>query len=307
MPSFKKLLLHIQKGTLGARLSPPIKKYFRDQRKKYWARKTSRRSEFVFPIFPKVRIVLYSDCELSKDIFLKDFEIDEITFMAKYLQKRDVFIDIGSNFGYYSLIASSCVGPLGKVYAIEPTHKTFMRLLRNIELNRFENIIPIKKAISSQNGKLPMNISQDGYDAWNSLTKPDKTGLFVTEEVEAITLDDLTKDLDLSKKISMIKIDVEGWEIELLKGGQKFLSLPNAPVFQVEFNDRALSTAGYSSKILFEEINKLGFELFHYDRKKNQLTKFPYAGERLFINLYAIKPSHLNDLKNCFVLEPQKV
>jgi len=307
MASFKKLLLHIRKGTLGARLSPPIKKYFRDQRKKYWARKISRRSEFVFPIFSKVRIVLYGDCELSKDIFLKDFEIDEIAFMAKYLQKGDVFIDIGSNFGYYSLIASSCVGPSGKVYAIEPTPKTFMRLLRNIELNKFENIIPVKKAISSQNGTLPMNVSNDGHDAWNSLTKPDKAGLFVTEEVETITLDDLTQEMELSTKIRMMKIDVEGWEIELLNGGQKFLSLSNAPVFQVEFNDRALDNAGHSSKILFEEINKLGFELFQYDRKKNQLTKFPYAGERLFINLYAIKPSHFDDLKKYFALSPQKV
>lgn len=303
MAKLKKLLLHIRNGTLGERLAPPIKKYFRNERKKYWAKKTSRHPEFVFPIFPNVRIMLYGDCELSKDIFLKDFELDEITFVSKYLQKEDVFVDIGSNFGYYSLIAARCVGPAGKVFAIEPTSKTFNRLKRNIELNRFTNIVPLQNAISSKNETIPMNVSQDGNDAWNSLTKPDKDGKFVTEEVEAITLDTLIIGNGLSTITKMIKIDVEGWEVELLKGGSEFLASLKAPVFQIEFNDRALSNAGYSSKILFNEITRLGFGLFQYDRKKNCLSKFKYSGEKLFINLYAVKPSQLAGLKKMFEVE----
>lgn len=303
MASLKKLLLHIRNGTLGERISPPIRKFFRDERKKHWARKTSRKPEFEFPIYPDVRIILYRDCELSKHIFLKDFEIDEITFISKYLEKGDVFVDIGSNFGYYSLIAAKCVGPAGKVFAVEPTPKTFKRLIRNIALNGFENITPLQNAISNKNEKMTMNISQDGKDAWNSLTKPDKEGRFVTEIVDAITLDTLVIENNLSSNIKMLKIDVEGWEVELLKGGFSFLSSPDAPVFQIEFNDRALSNAGYSSKNLYDELTRFGFGLFHYDRKKNSLQKFQYADEKLFENLYAVKTSKLDFLKKQFALE----
>lgn len=302
MKRIRNFINHIKNGTLGDRLIPPLKKYIREERKKLWHRKTMRQTEFLFPIYSKTRIFLYSDCELSKAIFLKNFEVDEITFLSKYLKEGDRFLDIGSNFGYYTLIASNLVGTSGKVYAIEPATKTYNRLLRNVELNKAVNVIPIKLAVSEKKGKLPMNVSRDGYDAWNSLTKPDATGEFFVEEVETDTIDGLIENVDDISKIKMMKIDVEGWEVALLKGGENFFNKPNAPIFQIEFNDRALTNAGYSSQFLFDSLLEMGFGLYKYNCKTNSVTEVSYHGGKIFDNYYAIKPLLLDRVRENFTV-----
>src|SRR5882762_3283893 len=62
-----------------------------------------------------------------------DFEPHIVRLVTCILKKGDCFLDLGANIGYFSLIASRCVGPSGKVYAFEPTPKTIDKLKRNIE------------------------------------------------------------------------------------------------------------------------------------------------------------------------------
>ena len=238
---------------------------------------------------PGVKMFLYADCMLSKAIFITGFEQQEIKFLTKILRKGDVFLDIGSNYGYYSLIAAKKVCSRGKVYAIEPVAKTFYRLERNIKLNKIKNILPFRLAFSSSNGMFPMNISQEGYDAWNSLGKPTAGDNYDVEIIETQRLDDFIQANYLMRKIKMVKIDVEGWEYEVLNGGLKFFSEQETLIIQLEFNEAALHGAGSSSKILIEKITSLGYKLYRYDGKKNELISFTYNDEDLDTNLYAIK------------------
>jgi len=284
-----KVFTHIKNGTLIDRLMLIIEPLRRKVQIRRWDRIVSKKHDFVYHMTSGIRMFLYSDCILSQAIFVYKFESQELKFLSLYLEKGDCFFDVGSNFGLYSLIASKKVGKKGRIFAFEPATKTFKRLKRNIKLNRLDNIIPIQAAISSNNGIMPMSISLDGHDAWNSLTTPARGEKFLTEEVKTITLDDFIQENDLHDKIKMIKIDVEGWECEVIKGAVRTLTSESAPILQVEFSEPALEAAGSSSTVLIELLSGLGYKLFKYSGKNNELVEFEYHGEPLDRNLYAIK------------------
>ena len=143
------------------------------------------------------------------------YEADVTNIIRNELKKGDTFVDVGANNGYYSLMASNLVGKRGNVYSFEPAEKSFERLRRNIELNGFGNIYPYMLALGNKRGKAVMyNAIEDGS---NSLSKiPSSTG---TEIVMTNTLDTILK----NNKVLLIKIDVEGHELEVLEGAEKVL------------------------------------------------------------------------------------
>lgn len=139
---------------------------------------------------------------------------EETTKLFKSIVKEgDIVVDIGANIGYYTLMASSLVGPSGKVYAFEPDPINHSLLVKNIELNGFSNIVTEQKAVSDKNGKLKFYLNKDDVGA-HTLYQP-KFSCDVLD-VESIRLDDYFS----SKKIpiNFIKMDIEGAELAALLG-----------------------------------------------------------------------------------------
>ena len=102
------------------------------------------------------------------------------------MRPGDVFVDVGANIGLYTLIAAHIVGASGRVYAFEPGSETYRRLLSNVQLNQMTNVSCHELALSDSTARLDMNMSTDGYDAWNSLAKPIAGSSFSTETIETI-------------------------------------------------------------------------------------------------------------------------
>lgn len=125
-----------------------------------------------------------------------------IIFM-KILNNEDIFIDIGGNIGYYSLLCSNICK---KVHSFEPLSKNFDILEENIKINNIKNIIPSKLAISD----LKTCKMEFAYGCSSVTTK--ETGI----SVDCIGLDDYVKKNEISN-IKLIKIDVEGHELNVLK------------------------------------------------------------------------------------------
>jgi FkbM family methyltransferase len=230
------------------------------------------------------RINLYRDSVLSKIIY-DGFEEEELNFIKKILKKDDVFVDIGANVGLFSLIASQVVGNKGLVIAFEPTLITFNRLLENISLNNLNNIQAINCGLSNESGELNFYISDNGYDAWNSFAPSADNKLQRTIKVNVSTLDKELKDVDKAK-IKLVKIDVEGWEKFVLKGGEIFFN-NYCPIIMVEFTDENTFNAGYSVHEIYDTMVNYGYEW--YTIKNGELIKelkrlyYPYN------NLIAIK------------------
>jgi len=133
-----------------------------------------------------------------------DDETEEMKILKKIIKKGDCVIDIGANIGFYTLFFTNLVGKTGKVIAFEPEPENFSILKKNIETNSLENVTLFQKAVGSRNELIKMKLtSSGGFHHIND------TGDL---EVDCIRLDDYVKNANF------VKMDAEGYEIEILKG-----------------------------------------------------------------------------------------
>jgi FkbM family methyltransferase len=129
----------------------------------------------------------------------------------------DVVIDAGAAFGFYTIMASKRVGQQGKVVAIEPQPNILEMLNRNIKLNNLANIITLNYAVYSQKTRVKL------YSSYSIIQERAAQSLQSYIEVSADTLDNLLRQVDIDE-VNWIKVDVEGAELEVLKGAVGILS-----------------------------------------------------------------------------------
>jgi FkbM family methyltransferase len=231
-----------------------------------------------------LKMNLYKDSVLSKIIY-DGFEQEELNFVKNILKNGDVFIDIGANVGLFSLIASQCVGKEGQVIAFEPAPTTFNRLLENQELNNIKNIDARNIGLSDELGELLFYVSDTGFDAWNSFAPSTNNKLQKQIAVRVTNLDYELQNLDKAK-IKLVKIDVEGWEKYVLKGGEKFFK-NFSPIVMVEFTDENTFNAGYSVHEIYDVMVGYGYEW--YTVKDGKLLKESKKMYYPYNNLIGIK------------------
>ncbi len=168
-----------------------------------------------------------------KTFFLKSYEKDRMSFLLNNSKKSNILIDIGAHIGFYSILTSEY---FKQVYSFEPNFRNYQKLLKNIKQNKLERKIRTfnyglgekqqkLKGISASKGEL---IQTSGF----SISKNNKTG----EDVLIIKGDDSIK---LVNKDITIKIDVEGYEYDVLKGLEATLSNNNCFI-QIEIWDKNL-------------------------------------------------------------------
>jgi FkbM family methyltransferase len=155
-------------------------------------------------------------------------EISEIIYKSSYdgfytHKNGDVVVDAGARIGTFAAKASLAVGEEGKVIAIEPEPRNFARLVKNIEANRFGNVVAIQKMLWSRRQESTLHLS--AYGAAHSVFSHEfynSTGDSV--RVEADTLDNILHELGI-QAVNFIKMDIEGSEAEALKGMQETLAV----------------------------------------------------------------------------------
>ena len=226
-----------------------------------WLENFKSSDSFIFQLEQDVKMFLYLDSVLCKRIY-NGFELDEIQFLKSILKPGDVFIDIGANIGLFSLIASNIVGEDGLVYAYEPTPKIFSRLERNILLNKYKNVKIKNIGLSDKKGTLNLQVSQNGFDAWNTFATAENNKFQESIPVTVSTIDDEFRDIE-KDKIKFIKIDVEGWEKFVLLGGKSFFEV-YSPVVMVEFTETNTFDAGYFVQEIYDIMDDFGYAWFRY-------------------------------------------
>jgi FkbM family methyltransferase len=253
---------------------------------------------FTHRVAPDVRLRLHRDSELCRLIYLTDVELVERAFLNLDLRPGDIFVDVGANIGLFAIIAGRRVGPQGKVVAFEPSSKAFRRLQENVRLNALENVTCLRMALSDESGERPLAQPRIGLDAWNSLAATADAA--EVEWVRTAAWDDLVRGQRLPRDVTMMKIDVEGWETHVLAGAKGLLSGPNAPVLQVEFTDSAAVAAGSSCRQLYATLRELGYSMYVFDAIRRLLTPDPLREHYPYVNLIAAKfPQVVNARLQC--------
>ena len=160
----------------------------------------------------------------------KIYEKNETNFVKDSVNKGDIVIDIGANIGYYTLMFAKLVGDTGKIYAFEPDPKNFSILEKNIQVNGYNNIILEKKAVSNKLGKSTFYVSENS--AGSSMHKPNN----VVDQiyVDLITLDNYFEVNSITP--DFIKIDIEGYELNALKGMESILQSSDKTKIMIEYN-----------------------------------------------------------------------
>ncbi|MEL1252649.1 FkbM family methyltransferase [Flavobacterium sp. DGU38] len=263
-----------------------------------WNKLFKSNNFFEYNLNSKVKINLYKDSVLSRLIY-EGFEKEETDFLEKTLTEGDIFVDIGTNIGLFSLLAAEIVGIDGRVLCFEPAPDTFSRLNENIILNDFKNIHINNIGLSNEPGELTFYVSNNGHDAWNSFAPSSDNKLESSIQVPVSTLDLELKDIDKSK-IKLVKIDVEGWEKFVLNGGKDFF-IEFSPVVMVEFTESNTFNAGYSVHEIYDIMQDLGYVWYTVKNKtlllETKRLHYPYN------NLIAIKESEKIPVKNIIGLK----
>jgi FkbM family methyltransferase len=167
-------------------------------------------------------------------------------------------VDVGAHVGYFSLLAARQVGPTGKVFSFEPDPINFELLERNINLNGYTNITAVNAAVADAVGS--RTLFQTTLDSGRHSTYHHGLPESGSVEVDTWTLDAFieTKDWPV---IDLVKVDVEGAEVDVLNGMAGLCErMPNIRLI-IEFNPALLESAGVESFAFLERLASLGFNV----------------------------------------------
>ncbi|HLP86296.1 MAG TPA: FkbM family methyltransferase [Candidatus Paceibacterota bacterium] len=164
-------------------------------------------------------------------------------------------LEVGANIGYYALLETSLAGETGHLYAMEPSPYNFDLLTKNLELNGLKNYDLYKLAAGSQEGKAKFLLSGRS-NLSTFIEREDLTGEEV--DVDVVKLDNFL----VGKKVDFIRMDVEGYELEILKGAEISLSTGKKPkYFFIEVHSELLHKKNSSAKEVVEFLGKYGYDI----------------------------------------------
>jgi len=172
---------------------------------------------------------------IDNDLYtMGTYEAGTLNIINNCLNEGDIFVDVGANIGLMSLLASSLVGESGAVYSFEPVTTTFNLLNKNITLNQIDNIQTMNFGLGSAPGTA-LIFEVDHENRGMSSFVERKVNNDKGTEVSINTLDSFLVSKEV-ENVRLLKIDVEGWELEVLKGAQELIRKPEAPIICIEYN-----------------------------------------------------------------------
>jgi FkbM family methyltransferase len=178
--------------------------------------------------------------------------------IAEHLCANDVFYDIGAHIGFFSLISAKMVGTSGHIYAFEPSIHNAKLIRQNVKLNNLENITIIEKAVSESEGvgKLLLTDNPGGHTL-EAVGNPEN--IAGVSMVGVVTVDNMVFKRKI-KPPKLVKIDVEGAEIEVLRGMDHTIS-KYRPIIVCEIDSKDKSKFDLKQKRIQDFLESKGYKI----------------------------------------------
>jgi len=222
------------------------------------------------PISGNFRINLDTNNFIDAAIyFTGDYEPYLKKQYKQLIHAGDYVLDIGANIGFHTMYFAELCGKEGRVFAFEPIQFNYDALLKNLSLNKFSQIHPVHAALGNENKEMEIHIDPSAKNpgAYNLLTEGKKNTI-----ITCLKGDDYLDNLSLPK-INFIKIDVEGYEYEVLKGLKKNI-VRYRPTIIFEYDRNYQLKMNEDAGLIFDFFNELNYSFYAVDGYGN---KKPFA------------------------------
>lgn len=178
--------------------------------------------------------------------------MDERALLQRLLRKGMTVVDVGANIGYYLLQFQKCVGSTGRVICIEPSIENLPELRRNIAANDYTNVVLHEVALGSSEGEIGLHSGVNSGVA-------DKAG--AAHIVAIRKLDTL-----VTERIDFLKIDVEGFEGQVLEGAEKLLAT-HKPILFLELHPHIVGRFGFSVRSILDGLSRHYGQITLYEKQ----------------------------------------
>ena len=245
-------------------------------------------SEIIVKINNRYKMSLnFEDKGICTELMVnKTREVFSTDYFQKIITEDMTIIDIGANIGYYALLESQLASK-GEVFAIEPVLGNYNLLRKNIALNNCKNVSTYNFAIGNVDGYLDMYI----YDKcnWSSFIKNPGGNIINTIQVPILTLDEFIES-HLTHNPHFIRMDVEGFEYEIMMGSLKTLKTLTSLIICIEMHPNLMSTEkvtaiiklmkdnGFKVKSIFNELDDLEPKFFNLLNQLQNILHLAHYG-----------------------------
>ena len=218
-------------------------------------------------------------------VFQNNYEFNETKLVKELIKPGWSVIDIGANFGWYSIHFSKLVGQSGRVFAFEPIPETYEELNSNIKLNFCQNIKAFNLALGDKDGTISFGVPNidGGSGASSEFLKYSKR-----VQTTMRHLDDVIKEQKINK-VDFIKADIEGGELNMLKGAEKLIE-NFRPKLLIEIVDMHCQRFGHSPVDIYQFLLSKGY--------KGLFIGNEYTKEKTNIRIDELISPNVNNLLN---------
>jgi FkbM family methyltransferase len=225
-----------------------------------------------------------ADSFVSRGCLFDGYEPIETALVRQHLTAGDVFLDIGANIGWFSLLASTIIGPSGHVHAFEPRTPTVEYLRRSISMNGLESAVTVHAlGLDSADSEQFLGSIKGTSNAGHSIIMSSAS----QDGIESIPIHLVALDTLNIPKVDFVKIDVEGAEMRVLEGGATTISRNRPIVLSEIYPDQLHRVSRVSPTDYFAWFLSKGYRAFIADtvRTGEEIADFPTDWHKELMNV----------------------